>query len=164
MGLMANSKTPSPAFSSLGLDARLPAALAALGYEEPTPIQQQAIPPLLKGRDVLAQAATGTGKTAAFVLPILHAIATERTKGSGPVALILVPTRELAMQLAEAVHRYGKTIGVRVLPVYGGASMEAQLRASAERGRRRRGDAGAGARSREPQVAEARWHPDAGAG
>ncbi len=126
---MANSKTPSPAFSSLGLDARLPAALAALGYEEPTPIQQEAIPPLLEGRDVLAQAATGTGKTAAFALPILHAIATERTKGAGPAALILVPTRELAMQLAEAVHRYGKTIGVRVLAVYGGASMETQLRA-----------------------------------
>ena len=126
---MPNSNTPSPAFSSLGLDARLPAALAALGYEEPTPIQVQAIPPLLEGRDVLAQAATGTGKTAAFALPILHAIATEKTKGAGPVALILVPTRELTMQLAEAVHRYGKTIGVRVLAVYGGASMETQLRA-----------------------------------
>ena len=125
----------SPAFASLSLDPRLLAALISLGYEEPTPIQQQAIPPLLEGRDVLAQAATGTGKTAAFALPILHAIATESatapgpTKGSGPVALILVPTRELAMQLAEAVHRYGKTIGVRVLPVYGGASMDSQLRA-----------------------------------
>ena len=112
------------AFASLSLDPRLLSALAALGYEEPTPIQEQAIPPLLEGRDVLAQAATGTGKTAAFALPILHAIATERTKGAGPVALILVPTRELAMQLAEAVHRYGKSIGVRVLPVYGGASMD----------------------------------------
>ena len=78
---------------------------------------------------MLAQAATGTGKTAAFALPILQAIAAEKTKGSGPAALILVPTRELAMQLAEAVHRYGKSIGVRVLPVYGGASMESQLRA-----------------------------------
>ena len=118
-----------PAFASLSLDPRLLAALTALGYEEPTPIQQEAIPPLLEGRDVLAQAATGTGKTAAFALPILHAIAGEPTKGGGPVALILVPTRELAMQLAEAVHRYGKTIGVRVLPVYGGASMDSQLRA-----------------------------------
>ncbi len=118
-----------PAFASLALDPRLLAALTALGYEEPTPIQQEAIPPLLEGRDVLAQAATGTGKTAAFALPILQAIAAEPTKGSGPVALILVPTRELAMQLAEAVHRYGKTIGVRVLPVYGGASMDSQLRA-----------------------------------
>jgi len=127
--------SPPPAFASLSLDPRLLAALTALGYEEPTPIQQQSIPPLLEGRDVLAQAATGTGKTAAFALPILHAIATQPatapgpTKGAGPAALILVPTRELAMQLAEAVHRYGKTIGVRVLPVYGGASMESQLRA-----------------------------------
>jgi ATP-dependent RNA helicase DeaD len=121
--------TAPPAFSSLDLDPRLLSALAALGYEEPTPIQQQAIPPLLQGRDVLAQAATGTGKTAAFALPILHAIAAQSQKGAGPVALILVPTRELAMQLAEAVHRYGKDIGVRVLPVYGGASMDSQLRA-----------------------------------
>ena len=118
-----------PTFASLDLDPRLLTALTALGYEEPTPIQQQSIPPLLKGRDVLAQAATGTGKTAAFALPILHAIADEPSKGTDPVALILVPTRELAMQLAEAVHRYGKSIGVRVLPVYGGASMDSQLRA-----------------------------------
>ncbi|MEX1245051.1 MAG: DEAD/DEAH box helicase [Thermoanaerobaculia bacterium] len=121
--------TASPAFSSLALDARLLSALTALGYEEPTPIQEQAIPPLLAGRDVLAQAATGTGKTAAFALPILHRLAAEPAKGTGPVALILVPTRELAMQLAEAVHRYGKNIGARVLPVYGGASMDSQLRA-----------------------------------
>jgi ATP-dependent RNA helicase DeaD len=127
MGLMPT--TAPPAFSTLDLDPRLLSALTALGYEEPTPIQQQAIPPLLEGRDVLAQAATGTGKTAAFALPILHAIAAQAQKGAGPVALILVPTRELAMQLAEAVHRYGKDIGVRVLPVYGGASMDSQLRA-----------------------------------
>ena len=120
---------PPPAFAALSLDSRLLSALTSLGYEEPTPIQLQSIPPLLEGRDVLAQAATGTGKTAAFALPILSALAATPTKGSGPAALILVPTRELAMQLAEAVHRYGKNIGVRVLPVYGGASMEAQLRA-----------------------------------
>jgi ATP-dependent RNA helicase DeaD len=127
----APAPTPTPTFASLSLDPRLLAALTALGYEEPTPIQQQSIPPLLEGRDVLAQAATGTGKTAAFALPILHALAAAPTsaRGSLPFALILVPTRELAMQLAEAVHRYGKTIGVRVLPVYGGASMESQLRA-----------------------------------
>jgi ATP-dependent RNA helicase DeaD len=121
--------TAVPLFSSLGLDERLLRALVALGYEEPTPIQRQAIPPLLEGRDVFAQAATGTGKTAAFALPILQSIATEPVEGAGPVALILVPTRELAMQLAEAVHRYGKELKVRVLPIYGGASMEAQLRA-----------------------------------
>jgi ATP-dependent RNA helicase DeaD len=121
--------TPKPpAFASLGLDARLLSALTALGYEEPTPIQQGAIPPLLEGRDLLAQAATGTGKTAAFALPILQGIAAEPAKGSGPVALILVPTRELAMQLTEAFGRYGKDLKVRVLAVYGGASMSDQLR------------------------------------
>ena len=121
---MTSKMPPSSAFTSLALDPRLLAALTALGYEEPTPIQMQSIPLLLEGRDVLAQAATGTGKTAAFALPILHAIAATPNKGTAPVALILVPTRELAMQLAEAVHRYGKNIGVRVLPVYGGASMD----------------------------------------
>ena len=118
-----------PSFAALGLDERLVRALAGLGYEEPTPIQAEAIPPLLAGRDVLAQAATGTGKTAAFALPILHGIGSAANRGPAPAALVLVPTRELAMQLAEAVHRYGKEMGVRVLPVYGGASMVAQLNA-----------------------------------
>jgi ATP-dependent RNA helicase DeaD len=132
LGQNAAMTKPSPesAFAALSLDPRLLSALTALGYEEPTPIQQQAIPPLVEGKDVLAQAATGTGKTAAFALPILHALAVagEKSRNGGPTALILVPTRELAMQLAEAVHRYGRTIGVRVLPVYGGASMDSQLR------------------------------------
>jgi ATP-dependent RNA helicase DeaD len=127
MGTM--QKTPTSPFAALGLDARLVRALAALGYEEPTPIQSEAIPPLLEGHDVLAQAATGTGKTAAFALPILHRIGAESDRGTAPSTLILVPTRELAMQLAEAVHRYGREIGVRVLAVYGGASMETQLKA-----------------------------------
>ena len=122
-------KIPTSPFATLGLDGRLVRALAALGYEEPTPIQSAAIPPLLEGRDVFAQAATGTGKTAAFALPILHRIGAEAERGVAPTVLILVPTRELAMQLAEAVHRYGREIGIRVLPVYGGASMETQLRA-----------------------------------
>jgi ATP-dependent RNA helicase DeaD len=122
-------KTPDSSFAGLGLDGRLVQALAALGYEEPTPIQSEAIPPLLEGRDVLAQAATGTGKTAAFALPILHRIGAKADRGPAPSALVLVPTRELAMQLAEAVHRYGKEMGVRVLPVYGGASMVTQLNA-----------------------------------
>jgi ATP-dependent RNA helicase DeaD len=122
-------KKPAPSFAGLGLEERLVRALTALGYEEPTPIQGEAIPPLLAGRDVLAQAATGTGKTAAFALPILHRIGAAAGRGPAPAALVLVPTRELAMQLAEAVHRYGKEMGVRVLPVYGGASMETQLRA-----------------------------------
>ncbi len=116
-------------FAALGLDSRIAAALAALGYEEPTPVQRAAIPPLLEGRDVLAQAATGTGKTAAFALPLLSRVDTGARVNERTSALILVPTRELAMQVAEAVHRYGKPLGVHALAVYGGASMEQQIRA-----------------------------------
>ena len=115
-------------FASLGLDQRLLAALSSLGYEEPTPIQLQAIPPLLAGRDLLAQAATGTGKTAAFALPMLDRLIREGGERKGVFGLVLVPTRELAMQVAEAVHRYGRGTGVRVLAVYGGSSMGLQLR------------------------------------
>jgi ATP-dependent RNA helicase DeaD len=93
-------------FPTLGLDDRLLAALTALGYEEPTPIQRAAIPPLLEGHDVLAQAATGTGKTAAFALPLLHLVAPDAPPRERTAALVLVPTRELAMQVAEAVHKY----------------------------------------------------------
>ena len=119
---------PNPGFAALGLDQRLVDALAALGYEEPTPVQREAIPPLLAGRDVLGQAATGTGKTAAFALPLLHLVTPTVDARSRTVALILVPTRELAMQVAEAVHKYGKSMGIRALPIYGGAAMESQLR------------------------------------
>ncbi len=115
-------------FAGLGLDPRLLEGLTALGYEEPTPIQVAAIPPLLAGRDLLAQAATGTGKTAAFALPLLHRLTPDAAPRDRTSTLILVPTRELAMQVAEAVHRYGKVLGVRVLPIYGGASMSAQIR------------------------------------
>ncbi len=116
-------------FATLGLDSRLLASLTALGYEEPTPIQRAAIPALLTGGDVLAQAATGTGKTAAFALPLLHRVSPDAPARERTAALILVPTRELAMQVAEAVHRYGKSLGVLSLPIYGGASMETQIRA-----------------------------------
>ncbi len=116
-------------FSALGLDERVVAALTTLGYEEPTPVQRAAIPPLLEGRDVLAQAATGTGKTAAFALPLLSRLSPNAVPRERTAALILVPTRELAMQVAEAVHRYGRPLGVQALPVYGGASMDTQIRA-----------------------------------
>ncbi|MFN2397853.1 MAG: DEAD/DEAH box helicase [Gemmatimonadaceae bacterium] len=116
-------------FSTLGLDPRILSTLTALGYEEPTPVQRSAIPPLLEGRDVLGQAATGTGKTAAFALPLLHRVSPGASPRDRTAALVLVPTRELAMQVAEAVHRYGKQLGVSVLPIYGGAAMESQLRA-----------------------------------
>jgi ATP-dependent RNA helicase DeaD len=117
-------------FASLGLDSRLVDALAVLGYEEPTSVQAEAIPLLLQGRDLLGLAATGTGKTAAFALPLLHQLASRvRADGERPSALVLVPTRELAMQVAEAIYRYGKGMGVSALAVYGGTPFDVQLRA-----------------------------------
>ncbi|HVA27852.1 MAG TPA: DEAD/DEAH box helicase [Candidatus Baltobacteraceae bacterium] len=117
-------------FGTLGLNPALVSAANALGYEEPTAIQREAIPPLLAGRDVLGQAATGTGKTAAFTLPMLHRIGARAQAEKRQVrGLILVPTRELAMQVAQAVHKYGRLLETSVLPVYGGQSMQQQLRA-----------------------------------
>ncbi|HEY3287575.1 MAG TPA: DEAD/DEAH box helicase [Gemmatimonadaceae bacterium] len=122
------SSTSDAGFASLGLDPRLLDALTALGYEEPTPVQRATIPVLLQGRDVLAMAATGTGKTAAFALPLLHRITTDAPPRARLAALVLVPTRELAMQVAEAIHRYGKPFGAAVISLYGGAPMEQQVR------------------------------------
>jgi len=114
-------------FAVLGLRPELLRALVSLGYEEPTPIQREAIPPLLAGNDLVGQAATGTGKTAAFALPLLQALGDQPS--AGPRALVLVPTRELAEQVSQAVHRYGRELGVRVLPVYGGQPIGRQLQA-----------------------------------
>src|SRR4051812_11529329 len=122
-----DTSTDGPTFDELGLRPELLKALSALGYEEPTPIQQEAIPPLVEGRDLLGQAATGTGKTAAFALPILQVLPAHR-RDRAPIGLVLVPTRELAVQVSEALHRYGKDLGARVLPVYGGAPIVRQLR------------------------------------
>ena len=130
MPTRAASSPASTGFASLGLSAPILASISALGYEEPTPVQRETIPLLLEGRDLLAQAATGTGKTAAFALPMLHRLAApaadakKRTRG-----LVLVPTRELAMQVAEAVHKYARGGPLTVLPLYGGASMPQQIRA-----------------------------------
>ena len=123
---MTTAPADDTTFADLGLSDALVTALAGLGYEEPTPIQREAIPPLLEGRDLLGQAATGTGKTAAFALPLL-----ERLQGGGtdPVGLVLVPTRELAIQVSEATHRYGRGLGARVVPVYGGQPIGRQIRA-----------------------------------
>ena len=120
-------------FAALGLMPRLADALAKMGYEEPTPIQAEAIPPLLEGRDLLGQAATGTGKTAAFALPLVQRLVSEtsgvaRGDKTGPAAIVLVPTRELAMQVAEAVQGYGRSLGISVLAVYGGQAFDGQLR------------------------------------
>jgi ATP-dependent RNA helicase DeaD len=120
----------SPAsFASLGLAPAVLGILEQLGYEEPTPIQRDAIPPLLAGRDLVGHAGTGTGKTAAFALPLLQRVFGERRPRTHPGVLVLVPTRELAMQVAEAMHRYGRGQAVRVLPVYGGQSLSLQLKA-----------------------------------
>lgn len=118
-------------FSALGLDDKIVKELSILGYEEPTPIQSEAIPHLLSGKDILGQAATGTGKTAAFALPVIQNIfaAGKKSKGGQPIAIVLTPTRELAIQVAEAMHKYGRTMGVTVLPIYGGADMRTQLKA-----------------------------------
>jgi ATP-dependent RNA helicase DeaD len=115
-------------FSDLSLRPELLQSLAVLGYEEPTPIQREAIPPVIAGRDLLGQAATGTGKTAAFALPILHKMPPPGA-GTHPVALVLVPTRELAIQVSEAIHKYGLNMGARVLPIYGGQPLGRQLKA-----------------------------------
>ena len=124
---MSTPATPV-SFSSLGLPPELTDVLTALGYEEPTPVQRETIPLLIAGRDLLGQAATGTGKTAAFALPMLQRISEEKRHTRQTAGLILVPTRELAMQVAEAVHKYSKGVRLSVLPVYGGAPMHGQIR------------------------------------
>jgi ATP-dependent RNA helicase DeaD len=128
-------------FPALGLTEPLVAAITGLGYEEPTPVQRETIPLILAGRDLLAQAATGTGKTAAFALPMIqrlslpeHGAAGRKSVASGHASgLVLVPTRELAMQVCEAIHKYARGTGLTVVPLYGGASMQQQIR-SLDRG------------------------------
>ncbi len=110
-------------FEDLGLIPELLATLNDLGYEQPTPIQAQAIPPLLAGQDVMAQSQTGTGKTAAFTLPLVQQINADALQ-----LLVLAPTRELATQVAQSVHRYGSNLGLRVLPIYGQQSYSRQIR------------------------------------
>ncbi|MFT4580953.1 MAG: ATP-dependent RNA helicase DeaD [Gammaproteobacteria bacterium] len=119
--------TPIPAtFASLGLNENLLRAITETGYETPSPIQAAAIPVLIKGRDVVGQAQTGTGKTAAFALPALQQLDLELQQ---PQILVLTPTRELAIQVAEAMQTYARYMkGFHVLPVYGGAGMDSQLR------------------------------------
>lgn len=120
---------PPVTFASLGLRSELVDAVSALGYEEPTPVQRETIPLLLEGRDLLGQAATGTGKTAAFALPMLHRILENKPAAARATSgLVLVPTRELAMQVAEALHKYARGSGLTVLPLYGGAPMHQQVR------------------------------------
>jgi ATP-dependent RNA helicase DeaD len=113
-------------FADLGLAPDLLGIIDELGYEEPTPVQARAIPVLLQGRDLIAQAQTGSGKTAAFALPAVQNVDTSRRAVQ---VLVLAPTRELAVQVAEATHRFGGRRGVSVVPVYGGQPIDRQLRA-----------------------------------
>jgi len=120
-------------FASLGLRAELLRALADSGYETPTPVQAQAIPPILQGRDVLAGAQTGTGKTAAFTLPLLQRLLASPTQAASsrrPVrALVLTPTRELAAQVEESVRVYGQHLPLRSAVVFGGVNINPQIEA-----------------------------------
>ncbi len=119
--------TPTTSFADLGLSEATLQAIGELGYEEPTPIQARTIVKMLAGADVIAQAQTGTGKTAAFALPIIEQLDPELR---APQALVMTPTRELAVQVAEAFHAYGKFHKhVAILPVYGGQPIDRQLRA-----------------------------------
>ena len=116
-----------PSFSELGLADPILKAVLDVGYETPSPIQAAAIPPLLEGRDILGQAQTGTGKTAAFALPLLSRL---NPRDTATQILILAPTRELAIQVAEACQSYAKYLpDFHVLPIYGGSSYETQIRA-----------------------------------
>jgi len=114
---MSEHDTPLPSFNDLALIKPVLKAVENAGYETPSPIQAQIIPFMMDGRDVLGQAQTGTGKTAAFALPILSRI---NLKQKEPQVLVLAPTRELAIQVAEAFQAYAsQLIGFHVLPIYG---------------------------------------------
>ena len=115
----------SPTFEDLGLSGALLRSIKEVGYEEPTPIQIATIPALITGDDIIAQAQTGSGKTAAFGFPIIESIDPRLRKVQ---ALILCPTRELAIQVSEALHKYGRHKEVETLPIYGGQAYERQFR------------------------------------
>ena len=114
-------------FKELGLSAELLRAVEMQGYKTATPIQQQAIPPILEGRDVLAGAQTGTGKTAGFTLPMLQRLQYGTVNRRRIRALVLVPTRELAAQVADSVRCYGEQLPFRAAVIYGGVSINTQI-------------------------------------
>jgi len=115
-------------FENLNLHPHILKAIIDSGYTTPTPIQEQAIPELLAGHDIMASAQTGTGKTAAFMLPALHQLATpSRTNCRGPRILVLTPTRELAAQIHESVQNYGKNLPLRSAVVFGGVKINPQM-------------------------------------
>src|SRR5687768_4720009 len=112
-----------PTFAELGLSETLLEALQHLGYDSPTPIQEQAIPELLQGHDVIGQAQTGTGKTAAFGLPLLQYVDPSMDEVQ---ALVLTPTRELCIQVTQALRAYGERKGIEIVAVFGGAPIRDQ--------------------------------------
>ncbi|HVL86654.1 MAG TPA: DEAD/DEAH box helicase [Candidatus Thermoplasmatota archaeon] len=122
----AAAMPPKPTFSDLGLSREVLEALAAMGFSEPSEIQRQAIPPVLAGRHVLGQAQTGTGKTAAFGIPLIERLSPEE---QGLRALVLVPTRELAEQVTEEINSIGKAKGIHAAPIYGGVGFGPQVKA-----------------------------------
>jgi ATP-dependent RNA helicase RhlE len=115
-------------FNDLGLSAEILRAVSEQGYSEPTPIQTQAIPVILEGRDLLAGAQTGTGKTAGFTLPMLQKLSQGRATGRAPRALVLTPTRELAAQVAESIRNYGKYLPLKSTVILGGVKPGPQIR------------------------------------
>ncbi len=122
--------TRSDGFSSLGLREPILRAVAAEGYDTPTPIQQQAIPHVMQGCDLLACAQTGTGKTAAFALPLLHRLSEPgRGRSNGPKVLVLAPTRELALQISESFAVYGRNVSCHTTAIFGGVSQASQVAA-----------------------------------
>jgi ATP-dependent RNA helicase DeaD len=130
MSSLCETETPSLSFSDLGIAGPLLQAVGDAGYEIPTPIQQEMIPHMLAGKDVVGQAQTGTGKTAAFALPLLTRLRADKARN--PQILVLAPTRELAIQVAEAFEAYGKHMkDLRVLPIFGGQDYTIQLKALA---------------------------------
>ena len=117
-------------FSDLELDERILEALTSEGYQTPTPVQSETIPALMSGRDVMGIAQTGTGKTAAFALPILHHLANEQPGSGRPIrALMLTPTRELAAQIAERLRVYGRHLPLYSTVIFGGVGQSPQVKA-----------------------------------
>ncbi|MFO7787138.1 MAG: DEAD/DEAH box helicase, partial [Halospina sp.] len=115
-------------FDSLGLRAELNRSIKEQGYDQATQIQQQSIPAALAGRDLMASAQTGTGKTAAFTLPLLQKLSEGKAQGGRPRALVLTPTRELAAQVEDSVRVYGRHLPLRSVAIYGGAGIGPQIR------------------------------------
>jgi ATP-dependent RNA helicase RhlE len=119
-------------FSEFGLEEGILRAIKKVGYARPTPVQSAAIPKVMRGDDITAIAQTGTGKTAAFVLPMLHRLSLRKAENKlhGTLALILAPTRELAIQITESIHSYSRHLSIRVAAIYGGVDENSQIRAA----------------------------------